>query len=109
MKRRTEDLHGFDVLSALDFAVSRVHEAYANGYDEIEFLHGSADVHERVDEGRGRIKWGLRDLLERGSLDTWARPGDSWPKAASLIVALRRNPRPRPESWGPAPRRTHRR
>ncbi|MDQ6773792.1 MAG: hypothetical protein M3024_12525, partial [Candidatus Dormibacteraeota bacterium] len=109
MRRRTEDLHGFDVLTGLDFALVRVREAYENGYDEIELKHGAADVHERASEGRGRIKWGLRDLLESGRLDRWARRGESWPRAASLVVALKRNPSPRPEIWSPSPRRAHRR
>jgi hypothetical protein len=109
VRRRIEDLHGFDVLAAVQFALTRVREAYENGYDEIELRHGAADVREQVADGRGRIKWALRDLLDRGDLDRWAVRGDSWPRAASLVVALRRNPRPRRESWSPAPRPAHRR
>ncbi|HEY7201452.1 MAG TPA: hypothetical protein VIC57_14625, partial [Candidatus Dormibacteraeota bacterium] len=60
MRRRVEDLHGLDVLTAVRFAVIRVREAYDNGYDEIELLHGSADVRAPVADGRGRIKWELR-------------------------------------------------
>jgi hypothetical protein len=110
MRRRREDLHGFDVLTAVDFAMLRVREAYENGYDEIEFLHGAAGVEERpAMEGRGRIKWELRTLLDSGRFDRWASRERSWPKAASLLVALRPNPRPRPERWSPAPQRAHRR
>jgi hypothetical protein len=98
-----------DVVTAVRFAMTRVREAYENGYDEIEFLHGAADVREPVSDGRGRIKWELRDLLARGSLDRWCRREDSWPRASSLLVALRRNPRPRREAWSPAPRAAHRR
>jgi hypothetical protein len=108
-RRRREDLHGFDVMTAVDFALARTREAWENGYDEIEFVHGAADVQERVDGGRGRIKWELRDLLESGRLDRWASRERSWPRASSLVVALRRNPRPRPERWDGAPRRAHRR
>ncbi len=107
MRRRIEDLHGFDVLAALQFAVTRVREAYENGYDEIELRHGAADVREQVTDGRGRIKWALRDLLENGQLDRWCIREDSWPRAASLVLALRRNPRPRRERWSPAPRPAH--
>jgi hypothetical protein len=96
-----------DVVTAVRFAMTRVREAYENGYDEIEFLHGAADVREPVSDGRGRIKWELRDLLARGSLDRWCRREDSWPRASSLLVALRRNPRPRREAWSPAPRAAH--
>ena len=107
MRRRVEDLHGLDVLTAVRFAVTRVREAYENGYDEIELLHGAADVREPVADGRGRIKWELRRLLEQGDLDQWSRREDSWPRASSLVVALRRNPRPRRESWSTAPPRAH--
>ena len=109
MRRRIEDLHGFDVLSAVQLAFTRVHEAYENGYDEIEFKHGAADVHDHVADGRGRIKWALRELLDGGRLDRWASREGSWPRASSLVVALRRNPRPRREAWSPAPRPAHRR
>ena len=109
MRRRVEDLHGLDVRTAVQFAITRVREAYENGYDEIEFQHGASDVSAPVADGRGRIKWELRGLLERGQLDRWCRSEDSWPRASSLLVALRRNPRPRRESWSPAPRAAHRR
>jgi hypothetical protein len=109
VRRRVEDLHGLDVLTAVRFAVTRVREAYENGYDEIELQHGAADVREPVGDrgGRGRIKWELRRLLERGDLDRWGRREDSWPRASSLVVALRRNPRPRREAWSPAPPAAH--
>jgi hypothetical protein len=109
VRRHVEDLHGLDVLTAVRFAVTRVHEAYENGYDEIELVHGAADVHAPVTDGRGRIKWELRDVLERGQLDAWARREDCWPRASSLVVALKRNPRPRRETWSPPPRAAHRR
>jgi hypothetical protein len=109
VRRRVEDLHGMDVVTAVRFAMTRVREAYENGYDEIELLHGAADVREPVSDGRGRIKWELRDLLQRGALDRWCRREDSWPRASSLLVALRRNPRPRREAWSQPPRAAHRR
>jgi hypothetical protein len=107
VRRRVEDLHGLDVLTAVRFAFTRVREAYDNGYDEIEFQHGAADVRDRVTSGRGRIKWELRDLLESGRLDRWARRDGSWPRASSLVVALRPNPRPRRETWSAPPRPAH--
>jgi predicted DNA-binding protein len=107
VRRRVEDLHGLDVLTAVRFARTRVREAYENGYDEIELLHGAADVLEPVANGRGRIKWELRRLLERGELDRWSRREDSWPRASSLVVALKRNPRPRREAWTAPPRAAH--
>lgn len=109
MRRRVEDLHGLDVLSAVRFATTRVREAYENGFDEIELLHGAPDVRAPAPDGRGRIKWELRRLLERGELDRWCRREDCWPRASSLIVVLKRNPRPRRETWSPPPRAVHRR
>jgi hypothetical protein len=105
VRRRVEDLHGFDTRTAVNLVVSRVGEAYANGYDEIEFTHGAADVAAAPSEGRGQIKWALRDLLACGRLDRWIRRQDCWPKAASLVIALERNPRPRSERWSTPPRR----
>src|SRR5215472_9574341 len=102
-------MHGMDVLTAVRYAVTRTREAYENGYDEIEFVHGAGDVREHVSDGRGRIKWALRELLDSGRLDRWADRDGSWPRASSLVVAVRRNPRPRRESWSAAPRAVHRR
>jgi len=105
VRRRLEDLHGFDTRTAVEFAMRRISEAYANGYDEIELTHGAADVRDRPDEGRGKIKWALRDLLDSGRLDQWANRRDSWPRESSMVIALLRNPRPRSEFWSPPPRR----
>jgi hypothetical protein len=105
VRRRVEDLHGFDTRTAVEFALTRISEAYRNGYDEIELKHGAADVRERPEEGRGKIKWALRELLESGRLDNLANRGASWPKESSMVIALQRNPRPRSEFWSPPPRR----
>ena len=75
MRTRTVDLHGHDVLTALDLAEQRVREAYANGYEAIELLHGAGDVAEPVESGRGRIKWALRQMVEDGSLRRRWYPG----------------------------------
>ena len=107
-RRVTVDLHGFDVLSAVDAAVSRVEDAYRNGYAEIELLHGAADVQSPVEEGRGRIKWELRRLYESGRFDGWIDRRHSWPRAGSLVLRLKANPRARSEQWRPDPHRRHR-
>ena len=101
------DLHGFDVLSALDLAFARVREAYENGYTEVELVHGAATVTTPVDEGRGRIKTELRRMFEAGSFDAWADRARSWPKAGSLVLVLKANPRPGRGRWSPEPRRRH--
>ena len=98
-------MHGFDTRTAVQFAMTRISEAYKNGFDEIELMHGAADVRQRPVEGRGKIKWALRDLLDSGRLDPWVNRRDSWPRESSMVLSLRRNPRPRPEFWSPPPRR----
>ena len=103
----TVDLHGYDVLSALDYARAQVEDAFRNGYDEVELQHGAGDVHEPVDEGRGRIKWELRRMLDSGGFDRWADRSRSWPKTTALVLKLRANPAARPESWREAPHRRH--
>lgn len=106
-RRLTVDLHGYDVMSAIELARRRIEDAYRNGYEEIELLHGSGDVHEPVEEGRGRIKWELRRLHDAGAFDRWADRAHSWPKTTALVLRLRRNPSAQSESWRPAPGRRH--
>jgi hypothetical protein len=103
------DLHGYDVVTALELAVVRTSEAYRNGYEAVELVHGGADVTEPVEEGRGRIKWELRRLAERGRFDNWADRTRTWPKAGSLVLYLKPNGRRQRESWSGAPHRRYRR
>lgn len=105
----TVDLHGHDVLTAVDLAVRRVAEAYGNGYESVELIHGAAEVEEPVDAGRGRIKWELRRAARGGVFNRWTDPARTWEKAASLVLQVRANPRARPESWSSEPPRRHRR
>ena len=106
-RRLTVDLHGYDVMSALDLAVRSVEDAYRNGYQEIELLHGAGDVHAPVEVGRGRIKWELRHLHDAGRFDLWIERPRSWPKTTSLVLKLRANPSARREHWRPSPQRRH--
>ncbi|HVD02192.1 MAG TPA: hypothetical protein VNG93_13770 [Candidatus Dormibacteraeota bacterium] len=108
MRKLTIDLHGHDVLTAVDLAWRRVSEAYSNGYGSVELLHGAADVTEVVEAGRGRIKWALRSAVERGEFDTFIDRGQTWLKAGSIVLTLKRNPRPRSEHWTDEPRRKYR-
>lgn len=101
------DLHGHDVRTAVRVAMSRVSDAYNNGYDTIELIHGAADVAEPVEEGRGRIKWELRRLVEGGSLDRFIQSDRSWLKDASIVLKLRPNPRARRNSWSNEPPRAY--
>jgi hypothetical protein len=108
VRTRTVDLHGHDVLTALDLAEVRVREAYANGYEAVELLHGAGDVTAPVETGRGRIKWALRRVVEEGSLNGYIDPSRTWLKSTSIVLHLKRNPRPSAERWSPEPPRTHR-
>jgi hypothetical protein len=103
------DLHGHDVLTALQLAVMRVKEAQANGWEAVELVHGAADLEEPVSEGRGRIKWELRRLAETGRFDQWTDRDRTWPKAGSLVLYLKPNGRPSRERWSGEPSRRYRR
>jgi hypothetical protein len=102
------DLHGHDVLTAVDLARQRVREAYDNGFEAVELLHGAGDVSEPVETGRGRIKWALRRVVENGELDGYIDRGRTWLKAGSIVLYLKRNPRARRERWAPEPPHAHR-
>ena len=108
MRTLTVDLHGHDVLTAVDLAADRVREAYNNGYQAVELLHGAGDVSEPVESGRGRIKWALRRIVEEGRFDGYIDRGRTWLKAGSIVLYLKRNPQARRESWSPEPPRSHR-
>ena len=104
-RSRRVDLHGYDVLTAVDFALEQTAEAYANGYASIELLHGAADVTQPVaaGEGRGGIKWELRRMLERGQFNTYTQGSELL--EGMMRLRLRPNPKPRSESWSPPPPR----
>jgi hypothetical protein len=106
-RKTTIDLHGHDVRTAVRLALTRVAEAYNNGYESIELIHGAGDVSEPVEEGRGRIKWELRRLAAGGAFDRFADPDRTWLKNGSLVLSLRRNPRARRNAWATEPPRTH--
>ncbi len=104
----TVDLHGHDVRTAVSLALRRVAEAYNNGLDSIELVHGAADVEEEVTEGRGRIKWELRRMVRQGAFDTYAARDQAWEKAGSIVLTLKRPQNARRETWSDEPRRTYR-
>jgi hypothetical protein len=106
-RRTTVDLHGHDVHTAVRLAMNRVAEAYGNGFDAIELIHGAGDVSEPVEEGRGRIKWELRRLAAGGAFDRYAYPDRIWLKSSSIELSLRKNPRARRNSWTDEPARAH--
>jgi hypothetical protein len=99
------DLHGYDVVTACDLALHFTREAYANGYQTIELVHGARDVSEPVQggQGRGGIKWELRGMFDRGQFDPFCRRQDSHLMEGSMMLALRANPQPRSERWPQMP------
>src|SRR2546430_6593519 len=106
-RKAVVDLHGHDVRTAVRLAMSRIAEAYGNGYDSIELIHGAGDVNEPVEEGRGRIKWELRRLAGGGAFDRFAYPDRTWLESGSVELTPPEKPRARPNSWDAGPARAH--
>ena len=102
------DLHGYDVLGAAEVCLLVLREAYANGYEAVELVHGAADVRDPVGagEGRGAIKWKLRRMLDNGEFNVYV--GAAERGEGVLKLRLRRNPQPRSESWPDLPPPRHR-
>lgn len=101
------DLHGHDVMTALQVSAMRVREAQANGWEAVELVHGAADVGAPVTEGRGRIKWELRRMAATGRFDRWIDRSRTWEKAGSLVLYLKPNGRPGRERWSGEPSRRY--
>jgi DNA-nicking Smr family endonuclease len=101
------DLHGFDVLGAVDATRLVVRDAYANGYDAVEVLHGAADVIDPVGagEGRGAIKFKLRRMYDQGEFNAYVASAEKG--EGRLVLRLKRNPQPRSEQWSSLPPRRY--
>jgi hypothetical protein len=89
-----------------------VQAAWEHGYDTVEFVHGAADVaargsigHDDPDvEGRGTIKFILRQRLFRNRWRRWAEPfrdGNHTVEEGRMLIALLANPKPRPGAGWP--------
>ncbi|MEA2646961.1 MAG: hypothetical protein QOE92_2044, partial [Chloroflexota bacterium] len=96
---RRVDLHGYDVLTAVAVVETTLREAYENGYQAVEAIHGAADVVQAVQpgEGRGGIKWELRRMADRGAFNGLCATIDQMP--GSITFTIRANPRQRSERW----------
>ena len=69
--------------------------------------HARASFGRQPGEGRGGIKTELRRMLDRGEFDSYLQPRSQQQVLEGMLrLAIRPNPRPRPESWtdAPAPR-----
>ena len=104
---RRLDLHGYDVATAVDLVLLTIREAYENGYQGVEAIHGAGDVVDPVHpgEGRGGIKWELRRMVDHGAFGPYCAAVE--PMSGSISFVLRPNPRQRAERWSnlPPPRR----
>lgn len=102
---RSLDLHGYDIVTAIDVTVTTLREAYENGYQSVDVRHGSRDVVDPVQpgEGRGGIKWELRRMIDRGQFDTWVSGADVM--ESGVRFHIRNNPRQRSEHWTDLPPR----
>lgn len=105
-RKLTVDLHGHDARTALELARSRVAEAWSNGYSEVELIHGAAYVNEPGGP-RGKIKFGLRQMVEEGDFDGFADRGRTWVRSDAIVLYLKPNPRPRRERWSAPPRKAY--
>jgi dsDNA-specific endonuclease/ATPase MutS2 len=100
---RPVDVHGYDVLTAIEIVRAAIRDGYANGYEAVEILHGARDVtsHVAPGEGRGAIKSELRAMLDRGEFGPSVASAEVM--EGSLRLRLRANPKPRPERWSSPP------
>lgn len=74
---KTIDLHGYPTWQAIELATASIKEAFENGDERIEIIHGSPDVRHHMHvqiQRRGSIKWAIRGLLNRGELNDWVFP-----------------------------------
>jgi hypothetical protein len=105
-RKLTLDLHGHDARTALDLARTRVAEAWRNGYQEVELLHGAAYV-QAPGGPRGKIKFGLRRMVEEGEFDAFIDRTRTWLRSDAIVLYLKPNPRAARQRWSPAPRRAY--
>ena len=47
-------------------------------------------------------------MVQNGAFDAYAQRDSAWLKAGSIVLTLKRQARPRRESWSAEPRRTYR-
>jgi len=110
------DLHGYDVHTAVELSEACAAAAWEHGFERLTILHGArrstspADVHA---DGRGAIKWAVRNALAEGLFDRWALPPRSQQhrrgsRASETSIALRPNDDPHPQAeWPVIPQPEH--
>jgi hypothetical protein len=106
------DWHGYGLDQVETWADRIVEAAWSNGFEWVEFVHGAPDLATRGSlgwkggslEGRGTIKQLLRKRLFGNRWHRWARErreGMHRVEDGRMLIALRENPRPRPQARWP--------
>jgi len=106
------DWHGYGLDQVETWADRVVEAAWNHGFLYVEFVHGAPDVGTRGSlgwqgarpEGRGTIKDLLRRRLYTNRWHRWAherRDGLHRTEDGRMVIALRENPRPRPNARWP--------
>jgi len=110
------DLHGYDLHTAIDLARDCAASAWEHGFVRLTVLHGARQATTPADvqnSGRGAIKWAVRQALDDGEFNDWARPPRSEQhrrasRASETSIALKPNPDPHPEAeWPVIPQPHH--
>ncbi|MFZ2410012.1 MAG: Smr/MutS family protein [Candidatus Methanoperedens sp.] len=98
------DLHGYSRMTAIQAAREKIKEAYEHGFRHVRLIHGASNI--RCKEDGGSIKFALRSMLKSGGLNKWAEENGSKNhrlKEESMILALRKNPKPVDREWKEMP------
>ncbi|MDP2845787.1 MAG: Smr/MutS family protein [Candidatus Methanoperedens sp.] len=99
------DLHVYSHMTAIQAAREKIKEAYEHGFRFIRLIHGSTNIRDKKDGGS--IKFALRSMLKSGGLNKWVEENGSKNhrlKEESMILALRKNPKPVDGEWKEMPR-----
>jgi hypothetical protein len=106
------DWHGYGLDQVETWADRIVEAAYKNGFEHVEFVHGSPGIGTRGSlgwkggnpQGRGTIKDLLRRRLYGNRWHRWAHPrldGLHRVEEGRMLIALRENPRPNKQAKWP--------
>ncbi len=99
------DLHDYSHMTAIQAAREKIKEAYEYGFRFIRLIHGSTNIMNKKDGGS--IKFALRSMLKSGGFNKWVEDSGSKNhrlKEESMILALRKNPKPVDGEWKEMPR-----
>ncbi|MCX9024717.1 MAG: Smr/MutS family protein [Candidatus Methanoperedens sp.] len=98
------DLHDYSRMTAIQVTRDKIKEAYEHGFRYVRLIHGASNI--RHKEDGGSIKFALRSMLNNGGLNNWVEEKGSKNhrlKDESMILALRKNPKPMDGEWKEMP------